>query len=482
MMKKPEVKAFFAAVLAIIGAANADARNTKSTLEKSACPTEALQVVDAVCYTADLPEDHKAPDGARVQIPVAVLKGDNEGAPLFYFPGYPGESVLGYLDDIKTLRDGAGGRDLVLFDYRGSHRASPSLDCDLSLGRLSAYDNIFSPVVYDTAEAQTRFKKLTDYFETCHADLKSSGVAFEHYNDYGVAHDVEAIRKALGYKKIHVAGHSAGGGTILTQARYFPSSVASIIAESPWPTWTRNRAMIDEFYAAREHYLQKLAPFVGERLQGRIFSILDLDKARRALDAMPYMLNAGEETHRFDGAGLFHRLYVQPPKDYKALAALLAAIADGDRSGLRAFIGEPTGTPGAQEGPAPYGLYLSWICGDMGADKLSKTETRAMVQAEPALLGFEVGLACPWWDTEGDVPPEHNSAPVLDIPVLVVTGERDACCGRRMADELRTISPVVQTAEIKGRGHRVLGECRSALVRQFLDNPASPIDKSCTRK
>ncbi|MEM6650463.1 MAG: alpha/beta fold hydrolase [Pseudomonadota bacterium] len=286
------------------------------------------------------------------------------------------------------------------------------------------------------------------------------------------------VRQALGYEKIHVAGHSAGGSSVFTQARYFPAAVKSVIAEAPWPTWTRNRWPLDEYYASRTAYAQLLSPYVGQVLNGHEFSLLDIDRAQKVLDKKPYTFKWNGKTAQFDGAALMHRLYVDFPDDPKPLAAFLAAIANGDRSGLKAFVGEPKEAV-IEQGDFPWGLHLASVCGDIGEAKLTKYEALALVKAEPGLLGFESILACPWWSTIGDVPVEHSRPPSLDIPVLVITGEYDTCCGRRIVDEIRPVSPVVQAVDLPGRGHGVMGDCRNEAVRQFLDNPTAPVDVSC---
>lgn len=459
----------------------AHARPAKATLEASVCPTDALRALEAKCYTADLPEDHDAPRGKRISVPVAVLKGDKKAAPLFFFPGGPGSSALDREERLRVLKDGADGRDLVVFAYRGGRGAAPELDCDPSYRRLSAYYRKFTPIVHGPGSPVERLAQIGAYYEACHQRLKEQGVDIAQYTEYNIAFDIDAIRKALGYKAIHVAGHSAGGGAVLTQARLFPEAVASVIAEAPWPVWTRNRAPIDELAPSRILYTRLLSPYIGQRFGEHTFSAFDLDRAQDVLDAEPVVLTFGSQTIRFDGAALMHRLYVDLPQDLEGLAGLLTSVANGDRSGLEAFIGVPNSVP-IEQGDTPWGLYLSIVCGDMGADKLTKTEIIAMVEKEPALLGFEPTLACPWWETSGDVPASQNRPPSLKMPVLVITGERDTCCGRRVADELRLVSPSVQTADLAGRGHSTFGGCRNTLVRQFLDNPAKPLDKSCTQK
>ncbi|MEO0400364.1 MAG: alpha/beta fold hydrolase [Pseudomonadota bacterium] len=462
--------------------ANAAASVRSAELQAVDCFNSALRALSATCFTAKTPENYDVPIGRQVEFPVAVIKGDKGGDPVFYFPGGPGRSVLDDENVLRLLESSAGGRDLVVFAYRGSRRANPELDCDPSYDNLLIFWSDFSPTVYTNGDTAKGLSFLTTYLETCHDKLIREGIDLKQYTEYQIALDIEALRKALDYSAIHAVGHTAGASSAFTQAQLFPDTVVSIIAESPWLRWTRNRSPIDEFGAARIVFTQLLAPYAGKNFEGHVFSLFDIGRARRALDEKPFKFVLNGRQADFDGAALMQRLYMNLPGDLETLAALLAATADGDRSGLKDFIGQPRvrGEKKAdKQGSLPWGLHFALPCGSMGADKLTKSEALAIVEMEPALLGFEPNIACPWWETRGDVPADFDRPPSLDIPVLVVTGKRDTCCGLRTVHDIMLVTPFVQSVSLRERGAWVLGECRNHLVRQFLDDPREAIDSSC---
>ena len=115
----------------------------------------------------------------------------------------------------------------------------------------------------------------------------------------------------------------------------------------------------------------------------------------------------------------------------------------------------------------------------MGTDKPTPAEATALIENEPALLGFEPNILCAWWDTTGDVPAEHNRPVEVDVPILATVGERDPCCGRRWGEELRRINPQTQLVEFAGRGHNTSGPCRTAVISSFLEDPERSVKADC---
>jgi pimeloyl-ACP methyl ester carboxylesterase len=150
------------------------------------------------------PENRLKPDGMQVELPVIRLKTDNPkpGAPIVYLAGGPGGSGIAALKGNRLaqflkMRELA---DVIVFDQRGTGSAKPGLFTrkllDLPLDK---------PV--DSPEAIESVKNsvgaLIDKVQKEGSDISS-------YNTVENAHDVEALRVALGADKIALWGHSYG--------------------------------------------------------------------------------------------------------------------------------------------------------------------------------------------------------------------------------------------------------------------------------
>jgi pimeloyl-ACP methyl ester carboxylesterase len=65
------------------------------------------------------------------------------------------------------------------------------------------------------------------------------------------AEDTEAIRRALGVRRIHLAGHSAGGLFAMAYAAFHPSRLASLVLVDSGPPDQRLERALDERFARR---------------------------------------------------------------------------------------------------------------------------------------------------------------------------------------------------------------------------------------
>ena len=159
------------------------------------------------CGTVRVPADWRTGDG-EVALAVAVFAAPAEatGEPVVYLDGGPGSTTLdtaGFLADdlIEPLRT---DRDVVLFDQRGVGLSTPPMTCDevTEATRVSEDD----PDGDDDA-ATDRF---LDSLRTCSKRLQADGVDLSTFSSVTSAHDVDAIRRALGYEQWNLHGISYG--------------------------------------------------------------------------------------------------------------------------------------------------------------------------------------------------------------------------------------------------------------------------------
>ncbi len=468
----------------------AQAQPTTPSLVQSECATDALTEAQAQCYTFYAQENRAAPNGTVVELPVAVVGSDSANTPAdpaFFFPGGPGYSMLGSSERIAQLKKDVGSRALVLIDHRGFIHAEPALRCP-DYAQVSPYHNIiFTPAVSSSLDTMERLHSVTSVVEDCYDKLVGEGIDVAQYNSYAIAQDVEDIRRLLGYGKINAYGRSTGGGTALAYMRYFPESVRAAVLVSPWFNNLRNGAPIDEFYTLKQTYTDVLGLCVRQSEvchQMLPAWFLAVERARRALDARPFVTTVGpaqgtEKTLYFDGAAFLHTLYLTLPDSYARLPAIVSEVQDGDYSSLEEFFLVADYDPEPDAPRYALGYFLAHVCNDMGANRPTREDITNMVQREPAILGFEPPWVCAWWGSDGAVPPEHNFRNQSTTPTLSIHGQMDACCGIRWGEHLAQTMPNVQIVELQAQGHTPDTECGSDLMVGFLEAPGKPVDTSC---
>jgi pimeloyl-ACP methyl ester carboxylesterase len=182
--------------------------------EKVACPFDASKaLLPVTCGRLKVPENYDDPKGRSIEVAFMVVKApqntDPEN-PVIFLSGGPGSPSLVHVETLVTvpaIREIVVDRDWVFFDQRGGGRSSPTLFCQPD-------DDWFKRV------------------KTCRDQLLKQGVDLTQYNSARIASDMEALRKALGVKQWNVWGASYGTRLAFTMARYYPSSVRTLLLDS----------------------------------------------------------------------------------------------------------------------------------------------------------------------------------------------------------------------------------------------------------
>src|SRR2546423_8800762 len=169
-----------------------------------------------LCAKVTVPLDRSGTEPGSVNLVAERLRG-RSGAKtaVMGFPGGPGAATLsgrsGWLHD---LGPSLGGRDLLLFDQRGTGR-SDYLECGLFVG-------ILPPL------AITRLASAKS-IERCANKL---GKRRAFYTTRETVEDVEAVRQAAGVDKLVLVGVSYGTRTALAYAAAHPDHVEKLILDS----------------------------------------------------------------------------------------------------------------------------------------------------------------------------------------------------------------------------------------------------------
>jgi pimeloyl-ACP methyl ester carboxylesterase len=186
------------------------------------------------CGYVTVPESRSNPNGAKVQLAVAIFKSpnvQNDSSPVVRLEGGPGGPSLDNLARYITSSKYSTfvfNHDLIMFDQRGTGYSTPSLNC--SETRQLQYQTLDKHLSAADSE-QLQLHAI----RACHDRLVKSGVDLNAFNSLENAADVHDLILALGYKQANLYGVSYGTRLALTTMRLFPSVIRSVVLDSVYP-------------------------------------------------------------------------------------------------------------------------------------------------------------------------------------------------------------------------------------------------------
>jgi pimeloyl-ACP methyl ester carboxylesterase len=456
-----------------------------ATFEEGPCPVETESPLpDRVrCGTVTVPERHAEPEGASIELAVAVIEPEEAAGaaadPLLLLQGGPGG---GFVDALPFLVEDpiVDDRAMVLLDPRGTGHSEPWLGCpelqDIEADLLGL----------DPHEPEARAMRH-EAVVACRDRLVEDGVDLAAYSYTEVAADIAVLREALGYDAWNLYGISNGGRMALEVVRRHPSGVRSLVLDataSPQGSlygelWSYGAAAFERLFEGCERDDRCRGAYPD--LQQQAYDLL------RRLATEPAIVEVESA-----GAPVTVRI-----DDDVAAEALRAAMYDHALlpllpryiAGLAAGEGfQEVGTliaAGAHE-PDRFsdGMRMSVQCQEevafLDEDHFDRVADRLPEELRPVAEDPEWPDECEVWDV-GRADASINEPVESDIPVLLLVGEYDPVHPAATSKEAAEGFESGSLLEVPGLGHgtvRVHG-CPRALARAFLRDPASPVDGSC---
>ncbi|HEX6360504.1 alpha/beta hydrolase [Actinophytocola sp.] len=189
------------------------------------CPEPEAAGVD--CATIEVPLDYSKPRGEKVQIGLARRPATDPSkriGSILVDPGGPGGSGVSMIKFSEPFTDEVNARfDRIGFDPRGINTSS-QLRCDVDL-LGSALDARHPTSQADFDELARRNRALHD---NCREN--SSGLA-NHVDNLHTVRDMDAIRAALGERKLTFLGYSYGSLMGQQYAEVFPHRVRALVMD-----------------------------------------------------------------------------------------------------------------------------------------------------------------------------------------------------------------------------------------------------------
>jgi len=451
----------------------APARAADPVFTPHACPSEwPSDVRETVCGALTVDEARDGSSDRRIDISVVILKAsrpysDASGQalpPLVMFHGGPGGAstprIGGTLRALASTPDLlAVDQNVIFFDQRGGGASRPSMDCpDAQL-----------------TDAGPPSDADRDALIACLRGYQAQGIDLNQYNARAIADDVADLVRALDLTQIDLRGGSYGPRIQAAVITHQPGIVRAAVMDSPWPPEGNWAVGTPENVSSAVRLIlskcaaQKDCAARHPDLQSRFEA-----EARQWL-ARPQAGTDGR-TFTVDDLSAFLMDTTYDRTGVRRLPADLERIIAGDLSPVAAIAADRT-----------YyfeGQHMAHLCREelpfesqprLAAGAAGDPVAEVLVPSLSRL--FEV---CAAVDITGADPVE-NAPVVTDIPTLFVAAEIDPGCPPALTEAAARTYANSQVVIVTNATHGVISSspCTIAMARDFLRDPARPVDRSC---
>jgi pimeloyl-ACP methyl ester carboxylesterase len=380
--------------------------------------------------------------------------------------GGPGE---GAIDDAagaaSQFADLGKNRDILLVDQRGTGQSEP-LHCSL-----------FTP---DNPAANLIDLFPEDAVQACARRL-GARTDLTRFTYAYAAHDLEQIRRGLGYGPMNLVAFSYGTRAAQVYMRDYPQSVRTAYLGSVVPvdlpiplTFARTaQAALDRMTADCEENPACRAAFPDLRKDvENVFAQLEGDQLRVSLPGRPQTAALGRGR-----VAEWARSRLYRPAGAATLPKLFHHAARGDWSGIVDGILESSREA---DHALELGLLFAITCSE---DVPFIREQDVPAESEMTFLGSyrlrQQQTACRPWP-KSDLPSGYRRPIVTDIPTLFVTGDRDGDTPLWFTDHVAAGFARRAMLVVHGQGHTGWNECVARLHQQLVrTGTTNEIEPSC---
>ncbi|RZJ05262.1 MAG: alpha/beta hydrolase [Brevundimonas sp.] len=465
------------AFLVVASGLAAPASAAEPVFTPKACPADwPSDVRETVCGTLTVDEAREGPtvgtSPRRIDIALVILKArepfrDASGQalpPIVMFHGGPGgelvKGVGGTLQYLRRMPDLlAVDQDVIFFDQRGGGQDSPSMDCpDAQL-----------------TDAGPPSDADRDKLIACLKGYEAQGIDLNQYNARAIAFDVADMTKALNLPKIDLWGGSYGPRIEAAVITHQPQIVRAVVMDSPWPpegNWAVGTP--EQVSTAVKLILSKCAAQADcaarhPDLQARF------EANARLWLAGPQTGKDGR-TFNVDDLSAFLMDTTYDRRGVRRLPSDLEKIIAGDLSPVAEIAEDRT--------YYKEGQHMAHLCKEELPFE-SRARLAAGAAGDPVAEVLVPSLSrlfdiCAAVDISGADPVE-NAPVVTDIPTLFVAAEIDPGCPPPLTEAAARTYSNSQVVIVVNATHGVINAspCTVTMARDFLRDPAKPVDRTC---
>jgi pimeloyl-ACP methyl ester carboxylesterase len=211
------------------------------------CPEQQDAPPGAQSGVVRVPVNWSRPDGEKLDIAIVRRRATDTGhrlGTLIFLPGGPGQSGVDAVASTDKLGGSERRFDLVSLDPRGVGRSS-AVKCSTKL---------VLQAVREPVRTSAQFARMKKHSALLGKDCaRHSGPVLRHLDAVSAAKDVEAVRAALGERRVTLYGHSYGTLYALKYAELFGSHVRAAVLDGVMDPSIRRR----EFTATAARSLEQ---------------------------------------------------------------------------------------------------------------------------------------------------------------------------------------------------------------------------------
>lgn len=431
--------------------------------------------VKARCGKLSVAEDPTAPDGAQIELNIAVIPAvsrDPAPDPLFLLAGGPGEAAtkafLPLLPAIDRLRF---KRDLVMVDQRGTGASNP-LDC---------------PDPQETPEVlgvELPLDEQVAELASCRAALGADPALYG--TDIAMG-DLEQVRAALGYEQINLLGVSYGTRAALAYQRLYPERTRSLVLDGVVPPgWGLGSSLGEDAQRALEIIFARCAAdsACGAKypdLPATLDRLLDELEAAPVEVTVPDPLTAEPLRVMVTPGNLSAAVRLMTYSDLTT-ALLPLALHSAGQGDYRMIASQYLTTLSALDESLGMGMYFSVLCAE--DEPLIPADLSADASYFDASVELLRSGCSAWREGAAAAPTALEGQRSADTPVLLISGEADPVTPPQNAEEVAALFANSAHIVAPGMGHaNFYVSCIPDLVLDFVET-ASPrdLDTACVEK
>lgn len=425
---------------------------------------------NARCGFFEVAENPANADGKKINLHVALAPATGktvEPDPVFFFAGGPGQAasetwvmLQSVLNKIRKTRD------IVMIDQRGTGQSN-KLDC--------------KPEVEEGLNQEIDLDLVRNETEKCLAELDGDP---RFYTTTIAMADYDAVRRAMGYDKINIMGVSYGTRAAQVYLRSFPETVRTITLDSVIPMQLalgqEHAPMLDQSVAAvfadcaADTTCNELYPRHAEELNDLFMQLREEPRETALIN--PVTGQAQKIRLTADTLAVAIR-FLSYASETQALIPLLVheALTTGDLSRLAS---QATLVMSGLNEMLARGMELSVLCAedspfiDTAADYSHTLMGNLMLEI--------IALQCEVWP-RGEVPEGFHQPVASDLPVLLMSGERDPVTPPHYAALTAETFPNSLNLVARGRSHSVMKHvCMRDITTQFIETGSvEDLDTEC---
>ena len=427
----------------------------------------------ARCGSLDVPENPADPEGRKISLNIAIAPATGsttEPDPVFFFAGGPGQAATETWVMLRpVLNQIRKNRDIVMIDQRGTGKSN-KLDCT-----SGTEEDLNQEIDLDLIRSET---------EKCLADLNGDP---RFYTTTIAMGDYNRVREAMGYDRVNIMGVSYGTRSAQVYLREFPETVRTATLDSVVPMQLalgqEHAPMLDQSVAAvladcaGDETCNSLYPRHADELNA-LFSQLR-SEPREISIINP--VSGKPQAMRLTADTLAVAIrFLSYSSETQALIPLLVheALASGDLSRLAS---QAILVMSGLNEMLARGMELSVLCSedypyiDLTADYSNTLMGNLFLEI--------IDLQCKVWPL-GEVPRGFHDPVVSDIPVLLMSGERDPVTPPQYAAKTAETFSNSLNLVARGQAHSVMKNiCLRDITTAFIEKGSvADLDTSCVEK